>query len=538
MVFSVRSHYKLNKFSLKNGTVTIQKITRVSEKTFRGNININSSSDGKHFLIILTNTDHTDNMPEGIAYFKLAISPVSASLCTMMDSTVSKSRNIQFTKTHFPPINVVKEIANTFETNLIFHDVEVIHINKCEVSVLCESIEIIVPDTVCVNATFTMIARKNQGCSREIEIETSVGIQIISKENDSTFICQMLESGEQWIRATLYNCTITNQQSISGTNGKQTKLLLPLNDTTVCKGDSIIVNAPSGYQNYSWNEGISSEPTITISDSGRYYLEAENSCGIRFIDSIIVQHDLSRLKIIAPTNLVCLGNTIKFYYEADLSISEFTIQPSLTVDVFDSQNQIIAWPEFSTTYYLNAISSIGCTLKDSVSIHVSEPPEIESNYQKVYTICENDSISIQLNKTYPRYLWSNGETTRATTINKPGKYFLEIFNENDCVSRADFEIQNKDCFDKIYFPNIFSPNGDGLNDQFNGLTTIDKVENFELTIYNRWGKNVFKTNTITKGWDGYFNGQRQSSGVYVWVSTYKLKGQLERIEKGTVNLIR
>ena len=56
----------------------------------------------------------------------------------------------------------------------------------------------------------------------------------------------------------------------------------------------------------------------------------------------------------------------------------------------------------------------------------------------------------------------------------------------------------------LYVPNVFTPNGDSLNDQF--LVSGLYIRDINIAIYDRWGTKVFETNNIHKGWDGYFKG--------------------------------
>ena len=96
-----------------------------------------------------------------------------------------------------------------------------------------------------------------------------------------------------------------------------------------------------------------------------------------------------------------------------------------------------------------------------------------------------------------------------------------------------------------FIPNLFTPNEDGQNDELRvyGLTS---AQNFSLSIYNREGNLVFKTqdvnDAVQRGWDGTRNGSRQPAGVYFW----KVKGVLadgERVllngkESGSIVLVR
>ena len=67
---------------------------------------------------------------------------------------------------------------------------------------------------------------------------------------------------------------------------------------------------------------------------------------------------------------------------------------------------------------------------------------------------------------------------------------------------------------EVFFPNAFTPNGDGLNDVF--LYTSRLVEQVEMQIYNRWGEVLFQTNQPDVGWDGTYQGTLAPQGTYLY----------------------
>jgi len=66
----------------------------------------------------------------------------------------------------------------------------------------------------------------------------------------------------------------------------------------------------------------------------------------------------------------------------------------------------------------------------------------------------------------------------------------------------------------IYVPNSFTPNGDGLNDNF-GISG-EAIQSFSMRIFNRWGDMIFETSSVTDKWDGTFKGQKAPTGNYVY----------------------
>src|SRR5450432_1261341 len=69
----------------------------------------------------------------------------------------------------------------------------------------------------------------------------------------------------------------------------------------------------------------------------------------------------------------------------------------------------------------------------------------------------------------------------------------------------------------LYVPNAFTPNSDGINDIFRPIPIGMKTISW-FRVYNRWGKLMFSTAQIGKGWDGTFNGKAQDAAVYVWMA--------------------
>ena len=67
----------------------------------------------------------------------------------------------------------------------------------------------------------------------------------------------------------------------------------------------------------------------------------------------------------------------------------------------------------------------------------------------------------------------------------------------------------------IYVPNVFTPNGDGVNDVYFLMST--NITSFNLNIFNRWGQLIFNSNHPSKGWDGSYGGKEVPDGVYIYI---------------------
>jgi gliding motility-associated-like protein len=105
----------------------------------------------------------------------------------------------------------------------------------------------------------------------------------------------------------------------------------------------------------------------------------------------------------------------------------------------------------------------------------------------------------------------------------------------------------------LELPNVFTPNGDNLNDFFsvvrdaNGVPLINNIGTFQLRVFNRWGEMVYETSNldefINRGWDGTdaTSGADVADGVYFYVCTYvpiSVRNSPERELNGTVHLFR
>lgn len=102
-----------------------------------------------------------------------------------------------------------------------------------------------------------------------------------------------------------------------------------------------------------------------------------------------------------------------------------------------------------------------------------------------------------------------------------------------------FSLSNVDCVPvgpRLFAPNAFTPNGDGLNDEF--FLKGRFIDEYNLRIYNRWGELLFETFTMYDGWDGKLHGKASPEGVYVWVATGLGFDGTEITLRGTVTLLR
>jgi gliding motility-associated-like protein len=88
----------------------------------------------------------------------------------------------------------------------------------------------------------------------------------------------------------------------------------------------------------------------------------------------------------------------------------------------------------------------------------------------------------------------------------------------------------------VFIPTAFTPGSAG-NNVFRPVIH-GVVQQYEFTVFNRYGQAVFRSASPGKGWDGYYKGQPQNHGVFIWTCRYQLAGQQLAMQKGTVILLR
>ncbi len=135
-----------------------------------------------------------------------------------------------------------------------------------------------------------------------------------------------------------------------------------------------------------------------------------------------------------------------------------------------------------------------------------------------------------------KWKWNTGQTTSAITVTAPGNYIVKVTIDG-CDATDSIWVAN-DCYMNI--PNVFSPNGDGMNDYFYPRQYLTKgLTSFKMSIYNRWGQLLFETTSLNgSGWDGKFNDVDQPEGVYVYVIDARFHDGQKEHHQGNITLIR
>jgi gliding motility-associated-like protein len=155
-------------------------------------------------------------------------------------------------------------------------------------------------------------------------------------------------------------------------------------------------------------------------------------------------------------------------------------------------------------------------------------------------LCLGDTITLDASViNADAYTWEDNQGFRAARpFFEAGTYLLTATNTCDTTSYQVIVTTENCC--EIYIPNAFSPNADGINDQFrpeSRAASCNLISGWSLRVYDRWGGEVFATNLFGTGWDGRRNGEALDPGVYAYVLEY-FDGLNQREVYGDITLLR
>ncbi len=284
---------------------------------------------------------------------------------------------------------------------------------------------------------------------------------------------------------------------------------------------------------YKWTKPdgtFSSSQTITATEAGKYmvrYSTIPDTCSVE--DTIVLEFDKTPKARLGADTILCTGTQITLIPSDTSAITSYLWQDGSINPVLIIDQPGLYWLESA---------NVCATYRDSIIVtgrkfaNVDLGPGAE--------LCEYDTLHIQnlLDEPGYTYKWSDNTTGKVMVIPAPGKYWVDV--KNICGTVSDTIIISKkidDCTCFLYVPTGYTPNNDGRNDLLKAFSNCPVTG--VLSIYNRWGQLIYKTNDLQKGWNGVYNGNLQSTGVYVYQVTYSYTLRPGIFyKKGTFVLIR
>src|SRR5260221_5425147 len=324
--------------------------------------------------------------------------------------------------------------------------------------------------------------------------------------------------------------TVSAQRSL-GCTVKATVLVTALsspairlgNDTSLCKGDSLVLDASPDFHNYQWSTGETMEK-IFVSKPGTYSISAQFANGCTSLDTFRL--DLYEPKPVLDKNPVYCAASDRILIPGDFASylwNDGSTGSSINVSG-------------TGDYWVRVTDQHGCTAADTVHILSQALPPKEFLPTDT-TICQYGDLILTTPQRYKSYSWSDLSTSPALTVHKPGTYWVTVTDNNGCIGTDSVLITQKYCMVGVFVPSAFTPNGDGHNDRIRPMV-YGNIRLLDFAILGRWGELLFETQIPTEGWDGKIKGSLAPAGTYVWYCRFQPDGQPIQMEKGTVVLIR
>ncbi|MGH2565915.1 MAG: T9SS type B sorting domain-containing protein, partial [Ginsengibacter sp.] len=339
-----------------------------------------------------------------------------------------------------------------------------------------------------------------------------------------------------------YKCV--NKDSVF-INVKQFVTLSAGNDTTICRGDIIKLNATGDALHYSWSptstldNNIEENPLATPLTTTTYHVTGT-------IGKCVANDDVQIFVVPYPISFAGNDTAICFNSSATLHATggtNYSWSPAISLS--DPNNaDPVANPVESVDYIVTVTDDKGCpkAVKDTVSVKV---------YPKIIANAGPRDTNIVINQPLQLhgsggqvYLWLPATGLSDNHIENPvallkddQQYILKASIPAGCFGTDTINVKVYKTGPGLYVPNAFTPNGDGLNDIFRPVPLGMKYITY-FKIYNRFGQLLFSTSRPGQGWDGTINGKLQNPDVYVWIAEGVNYLDKKVSVKGTVMLIR
>ena len=217
-------------------------------------------------------------------------------------------------------------------------------------------------------------------------------------------------------------------------------------------------------------------------------------------------------------------------------------QPYQSIPVFEGLSQ--------GEYIVGVRDLEGCTTAQTFTI--SSGPEILIQAPDDQTINLGDSVrllAIPHLSVANEMIWTPNATLSCDICFDPTAsplqtttYTISVINEEGCTDEDQVTVF-VDADYEVFFPNIFTPNQDGINDLFTAFGNEEILIIRELRLFDRWGeavfaRNDFAPNDVSLGWDGTLNGEEMNSAVFVYYAVIEFIDGKVKLFEGDVTLMK
>lgn len=298
------------------------------------------------------------------------------------------------------------------------------------------------------------------------------------------------------------------------------------NDTTMCDTGSIFLYISAPASNYLWSNGSTDSSAFFSPNTSSFVWGQATVNGCRFRDSLAIEVDTLLSGSLPADTTLCLGDT--FQIPSNL--------PSFSDDIytfFENTSDLIQSASTPDTVWFYAENACG-SRTDTLLVNYYSNSSLSLSADSIY--CADEVVNLVPSYNSPSedtLSWSTGEFTDSISVASAGIYTVSLSDRCGVISES-VTVLFESCETPVYIPNIFSPNGDGVNDFFE--MRGPENQDFTLTVYNRWGQVMFfSDNPKAHFWNGRtYSGIEASTGTYFYV----LESENGEVFKGSIMLTR
>lgn len=300
---------------------------------------------------------------------------------------------------------------------------------------------------------------------------------------------------------------------------------------------------------YTWNPDATGTTTGTLPNipAGTYTVRVKDNLGCTHDTTLTITNHATQVitvETIDPEYCDRKDGHILVSVKGDTDYFEYSWLPSIA----DTNSpEIFNLP--SGTYTVTVFDGT-CTVSKEVEVPFVQGPRADF-VTKTYNVSTNNTFALSDN-TQPGggaltlWNWDMGDNGTESgrlvyySYALPGDYYVLMYveDENRCWDTVTKRIHVYDEL-VVYIPNAFTPNGDGLNDDWGPVMQEYKEEGYTLTLYDRWGQQVYFTDRTEDRWDGTIAGKPvTTNSVYSYKITVRdFMGQMHEFV-GHVTVIK
>jgi gliding motility-associated-like protein len=306
-------------------------------------------------------------------------------------------------------------------------------------------------------------------------------------------------------------------------------------NVAICAGDSVQLNA-SGGTTYTWSTSIGlscsncDDPMASPPFTTTYTVMVGDGNCPPATDAVTVTVNPVPIATIIGDTIVCPGEQI---------ILTATGGPSYTWSTGGTTASITYNP-ITPLFVFVTVSANGCADTAQIFIDLFGVDQVVAFQDTTITL----GSSVQL-IAIGGSSWNWSPATGLSCSNCPDPiaspqitttYTVSAVDSNGCASSDHVTVTiNVDC-GAVYIPNVFSPNGDQMNDVL--YVRGNCITEMLFIVYDRWGEKVFTSENIEDGWDGKFRNKDVNTGVYYYTMKATLYDQSEIRRKGSITVVR